>query len=220
MDILKAEFVERQRRNVHYTLRSFARDLSIHRELLGQGPESSQGQNSRLNVGLEAEQLNYSIIAEWEHFAILSMIGTKGFREDFEWIGKRLGISKLRVEAAFERLLAAGLLKVTPKRSWIQVNSKWSTSDEVASSALKRAHDEELTMARKHLHETPLHLRDQTSLTFACHPRALGLIRKVIRTCLKEVEALAEGKDATEVFQLCVNVFPLTNVSHNHKEFQ
>jgi len=55
----------------------------------------------------------FKVVADWHHFAILELTHVAGFRGDPAWIAKRLGIPRMEVEIALDRLLRLELLEET-----------------------------------------------------------------------------------------------------------
>lgn len=247
VEILTKEFAARQRRNKHYSLRSFARDLDIHpgtlsgviagnrclprtavakvakalslspvatRKLAGQSNlpnEASQTERQKL----EDNERYFEIISEWEHFAVLSLMDTNDFQTDTEWISQRLAIGPIRTQVIIQRLLDAGFIAINAKTGkWTKAFPRFSTTDGVRSQALRKAHLDELDIAKEKLLTTDLELRDYSSMTMACHPKNLPALRELIRRFRKEAEFLAEEDSPSEVYQLCVQLFPLTEIEN------
>ena len=157
------------------------------------------------------ENLHYQIISEWEHFAILSLIHTKGFSSRTSWIAKRLGISELRAEYAINNLLNASLLTKTEKGALARTNEKLTTRSEINSSALRKSHKETLQIAGDKLDITPIGQRGYYSETFAIDPENIEIAKKTISEFLKKMSAILESGQQKEVYQLGVQLFPLTN---------
>ena len=56
-------------------------------------------------------------MSEWYHGAILEMMGIQGFREDCQWIGRKLGVRAKEVRDAMKRLERLGLIR-REKSAW------------------------------------------------------------------------------------------------------
>ncbi len=52
------------------------------------------------------------MIADWEHYAILDLVDTDGFRSDDAWIAEKLGLSLEQTRAALQRLFRLNLMTV------------------------------------------------------------------------------------------------------------
>src|SRR3989339_1330994 len=55
------------------------------------------------------DEAHHDIISEWEHYAILSLIETKGFESQPEYIARKLEITVSRAEIVIENLIRANL---------------------------------------------------------------------------------------------------------------
>jgi transcriptional regulator with XRE-family HTH domain len=112
LDLIRNEFQNRKRNNPSYSLRAFAKTLGIQpgrlsEYLNGNRVISNQmaekvvtrlGLNSSIfrahslqNVDFIEDEI-FSVIGDWQHFAILSLMDTNNFKNDPKWIGERLGI--------------------------------------------------------------------------------------------------------------------------------
>lgn len=160
----------------------------------------------------ELDDTHYHILAEWEHYAVLTLMDLKTFKSDVAWIAKRLNISPARVKVVLQRLEEAKLIARNSKDELSPVHMRLATNDSVASAALRAAHGEELDLAKKALAEIPRELRDFTSATMNLHPKHLPSAKEAIKRFRRELTELVEGDDATDVFQLCIQLFPLTDV--------
>jgi len=165
-----------------------------------------------LTESVEIDETHYQILAEWEHFAVLSLIRTKGFQEDLVWIAKRLGISMARVKVVLSRLESIGFIGRAADGSLIRTAPPLKTSEGVVSAALQAAHKEELTLAGDALTSVSVDLRDISSMTMAMNPSRLLVASELIKKFRDEMAALCDEDDATEVFQLCIQLFPLTKI--------
>lgn len=145
-NFLQEELLNRCRKNPSYSLRAFARSLSVEPSALSQiinGKRPISGKmklrlgsalglsSDALRVfstGEEISDLNrqfqnitldtFALISDWYHYAILELTHIKGFKSDNEWIAKRLGITKSEVNIAVERLFRLGLLAQNKNRNW------------------------------------------------------------------------------------------------------
>lgn len=60
----------------------------------------------------ELDLERFKIISDWYHLAFLELIEVEDFQCDFDWVARRLGISRPLVENAFQRLIEFGLMKI------------------------------------------------------------------------------------------------------------
>lgn len=151
----------------------------------------------------------FALIADWYHYAILSLTEIKGFKSKEEWIAKRLGISTIQVRAALQRLVRVGLLKVEDGR-WVTTGRNLETPSDIASSALRRSHRQDLKRAMRALDEVALEERDITAMTMAIDVRRLPEAKRRIREFRKDMARFLEHGEANEVYNLNIQLIPLT----------
>lgn len=220
--VLQQEFVKRCQKNPHYSLRSFARALSIEPSplsaiLRGKRPITEKMKN-RLGLalgfslsemakfsgtaprGAEAnyQQLtldSYAVISDWYHYAILELIRVKSFKGDLTYISKALGISKTETHIAVERLQRLGLLSISKNGKWVDnTTNGYATNinQDLTSQASKKLQRQVLEMALRALEELPTDVRSQTSMTMAISPEDLPEAKVMIKNFRRELCSFLE----------------------------
>lgn len=182
------------------------------------GKESNQAGPASLKSNGNPLQLTsdqFHAIGDWYHFAILSLSETKGFKADPLWIAKRLGIKVPQAEAALERLVRLKLVVWRRTQKTLKLsNERLSTSDEVLSQAVRKSHHHDLQLAAEVLvGETSgddIRLRDFTSMTMAIDVMKIPEAKKMIRDFQRKLSAFMETGQQTEVYKVCVHLFPLS----------
>jgi uncharacterized protein (TIGR02147 family) len=176
--------------------------------------------NSEVDKYLEIEASSFRMIAEWEHFALLSLVKTKNFKNDFDWIGERLGISKYRAQEVTERLISLGFLTQTPQGKLKRVQAKIRSSDDTVNLSVQKSHEENLELAKSSLYRDSIQDRDFTSITMAVNPEKMKLAKEMIRKFQDELSEVLEADNNKEVYRLSMQLFPLTklNGSKNLRE--
>jgi uncharacterized protein (TIGR02147 family) len=168
---------------------------------------------------LTLSALQFRIVAQWEHMAILSLMNTKEFKSETEWIANRLGISQTVARQAIDRLVSVGMIEKDESGQYKRSNPHFSTTDGLADISIKKAHEESLDLARKSLHEYSVKERDMCSTTMAIDPSRLDEAKVLIREFQDKLAALLESGERTEVYQLATQLFPLTKIhTTNHGE--
>lgn len=148
---LQQEFIKRCKKNPRYSLRAFAKTLSIQPSplsaiLRGKRPITAKMKTRLgLTLGLSLEELkeydssssarkqqnefqqltidNYAIISDWYHYAILELIRVKSFKSNVNYISKALNISETEVQIAIERLQRVGLLEIKKNGKFIDTTA-------------------------------------------------------------------------------------------------
>lgn len=193
-------------------------DPQERHEVLSEFPEKK---NSRI---LKTEELSYSeflklnhdqfsVIADWYHFAILSLVQTHDFKPNTDWIADRLGITIRQTEAAVERLFRLGLIERDGKKKWKLTHRSYRTTDDVENLSLHKSHFQNLELARASLERDALDERDFTTLTVSTRPDRLKKAKELIRRFQDEMMHLLEDIDEpTEVYRMSIELFPLTKL--------
>lgn len=159
---------------------------------------------------IELSTDQFHVISEWYHFAILSLAETQDFQSEPRWIADRLNIKTQDAQTALERLERLGLIEKGPRGKLRPTGTGYSTSDEVRDMGLRKAHGQNLEMARRSLEEDPIENRDFTATTMAIDVSKLPLAKKMIREFQDKLCTYLESGTKREVYKLCIQVFPLT----------
>jgi uncharacterized protein (TIGR02147 family) len=162
---------------------------------------------------------NYSIIAEWEHYAVISLIETEDFQSSPMHIAKRLGISNERAELVLQNLINAQLIGSDEDGNYQLNQGPLKTSEDQASQALRDSHRDSLRIGEKKLDEVDLELRDFSSITVAMNPAKIPEAKKIIREFRKKISSLLGEGPKSEVAHVAIQFYPLTNLENlNYKE--
>jgi uncharacterized protein (TIGR02147 family) len=160
---------------------------------------------------LELKSDQFQLIAQWYHFAILSLAETKGFKATPLWIAKRLGIKVIEAEQALERLNRLGFIQWSRSQKKLKLmQGQLSTSDDVADAAVRKSHFEDLKLAEETLAKVPVEERDFSSITIAINKNKLSLAKKMIRQFQDQLSAVLEADTKDEVFKFSFYAIPLS----------
>ena len=160
------------------------------------------------------EQLDmdqYQAIAEWYHFALLSLLDTSDFRSSPRWIARRLRITEVQARKAIERLVRLRLIK-KKGRILSTTGQKFITSDNISNLSLKKAHSRNLELADNSLQKDEVDVRDFTAITMAIDPKKLREAKRLIRKFRERISYCLERGEKREVYKMCVQLFPLTSL--------
>lgn len=156
---------------------------------------------------LSSDQFN--LIGEWQHFALLSLIETKGFKSDVTWIAQRLCISTQLVQVTLDRLIRLGF--VFKKNKKFVTNKKaLISSDNIPNQAVRKSHYADLQLAEKALDNCPVDQRDFTAITVAANSKQLARAKQMIRTFQDELTLCLEEGSPDEVFKFTFYLYPLS----------
>ena len=189
--------------------------LAIH-PLLSQDllREENVGETSAKDSLLERNsiQLNldhYHILTEWQHYAILNLIETKGFKYDHKIIAQRLGLSVEVVRVSFEKLFRLEMVEI--KRGKLRrTNVRYKTSEDVSNSAIKKYHRNALSKAEEALDKLRVEERDFSAMILPLNLTKLPEIKEKLRKFQNQILNEFSDNKSTEVFQISMQVFPLS----------
>jgi uncharacterized protein (TIGR02147 family) len=150
-----------------------------------------------------------SVICEWEHFILLDLFDLDDFRNDVTYFAEKLGVDETRVQEVLKNLLRSGLLDYRDG-AYVRIHDLIRTTEDVSSTALRRAQLSNLTLGAEKLDDVDLHRRDFSSISFPVAEDRLPEAKAIIREFRKKMEALFRSGQKTEVYQLCIQLYPMT----------
>ncbi len=196
-------------------------DPQLVSEVLGAFRAGAKGQSGGQKAALESfthvslEQ--FKIIADWYHFAILSLFETTPLDQDPGRIARRFGIKKSEVIQAIHRLERLGMLAYDESKGYYLTGTQFQTTDGMPSSAIRLFHFQGLELAKKSLEEDSTEERDFNSMTMAIDPSKLEVARKMIRKFYIDLAGKLEVDPKGEVYMLNVGLFPLSRSENSEK---
>ncbi len=153
----------------------------------------------------------YSLISEWYHYAILSLMLVDGFKSNPTWIAKRLGITENQSKIAIERLIRLKIIRKSSNGTLQIEKRKLRANGDVPSEALKKSHNQGFELASRSL---KLHSLDQREFGFLVIPTNATQVKKakvLIRKMQEDLcELLMDTKKATEVYRFSYQLFPIS----------
>lgn len=151
-------------------------------------------------------------ISRWYHLPILDLATTKTFRNDPKWIAARLGISPVEAADALGRLIRLGFLKRAGgklEKAVLQCYFQTQHSE----TAIRAFHKEMIAKAASKLDQTSdkeFNKRSISGVTLAIDLKHLEAAKQKIKNFQQEMSELVTDGPCTEVYQLNVQFFPLT----------
>jgi uncharacterized protein (TIGR02147 family) len=155
---------------------------------------------------LDAER--FRLIADWYHFAILSLTELPRCESSPEWIADKLGISRREAETALRRLRDLGLVAVQRGRLK-QVSPPLVSTNDVPSAALRKHNRQMLQRGLDALETVPVEWRDIGTMTMALDPRKLPQAKRLIRRFRQQIAELCESGDPILVYHFSTLLFPV-----------
>ncbi len=158
----------------------------------------------------------FRVIADWYHYAILSLGDIPSNHASPVWIAKKLNISLRTATNAFDRLLKLGLIKKRGKGFYQSAKPLAATTKIELSAALRHCHLETLRLAEKALEEGQAPLELFSSVTMAIDETKLPEARELIKKFRRSLCRLLESGDRQRVYTLAVGLFPVSTPTKGH----
>lgn len=155
----------------------------------------------------------FRLIADWYHFAILSLTQVKSAQANPTWIARRLGISIEQASQALLRLQRMGIIQIKPV--FKQISAPFEIVSDIPSEAIRKFHRQSLGLALEKLDTVPNNLRDFQTMSIPLNPKQVPVLKKHIDEWLEQASEISNAKDATEVYQISVQLFPVTTVQED-----
>jgi len=167
---------------------------------------------------------DFHLLNQWHGDAIIELSRTKNFHQDFQWIGKKIGISSTQVKATVESLLESGRL--------IMINNKWQAPQRgttlgavsVSNLWLRRYQHGILKRSQWALESVPITDRLHSSLIVSIRKKDMPKAKEIIRRFREEFLPLLspvtnKGEASTlqpeEVYALAISFFPISKEEKN-----
>ncbi|MCW5829416.1 MAG: TIGR02147 family protein [Deltaproteobacteria bacterium] len=158
----------------------------------------------------------YEVYSAWHNIPVREMFLLPDFREDPEWIAKRLKPPVTRSEAqkALTRLEDLGLVRRNGDGKLELDSPKLSAESPVELLAARNYHREMLTLAASSMDNLPREERNVTSVTIALTREQYELICREIeefgKNLLNRIEDAPRGDEPREVYVLGMQLFAVT----------
>ncbi len=159
---------------------------------------------------LKLQDDQFRVIADWYHLAILSLTRLEGAKADPRWISRRLGISQEQASLGLQRLERLGIIQTKPK--FQQTSDPIEAVSDVPSEAIRKYHKQNLNLAIEKIDLVAVHLRQFQSISFPTNPKKIGALKKLIDDFLEQAIESVEQEKGTEVYNLNVQLFPVTKI--------
>ena len=151
----------------------------------------------------------------WYYIPLRELVGTKGFREDLNWIEDQFSqeINPDQISEALVDLQSLGLLERKEDGRLSQVHNNVTTEGEVGSTLVKNYHVEMIHKAAQSISEYSPENREISGTCIHCSSDTVQKIKQLVRDFRRDILALAEeDKESDQVFQLNFQLFPLAGV--------
>ena len=151
----------------------------------------------------------FTLLSEWQNFALLNLIDCEGFVWSSRYISQRLGLTVLEAEKSMRLLIRMGLVvrrsgKVTGVKDYIL------SPDGISSQAIRKYHKQILEKAIESIEFQNLHERELSGVGFAVDVNLLPQIKKEISAFQDQLLSKYSKGKRKEVYFLEMILFKLT----------
>lgn len=154
----------------------------------------------------------FQLIANWHHYAIISLSKIKKHKADTRWISRQIGISEMDARIALNRLLELGLIEIQNDKI-IEINHSSSTTEDVPSEAIRNFHKGILTKAVTSIDEVDPSFREISSVILSFNKNDMLSAKQSLRDFQEHFANKFEStKNADEVYALTLQFFPLSSL--------
>jgi uncharacterized protein (TIGR02147 family) len=179
-----------------------------------------QRECERLGQALNAKDLRPKVVPmNFEDFhtlgcltaaAVMELTQITGCKNDAAWIAKRLGADEKHVREILQAMMAKNVLTIdgdSLKKSDVHT----TTVNPGETAAIRQSHQEEiLKCAVSSLRKDPFGVRGHYGMTMAVDPLKIAEANQRIHQFMEEICDFLEAGNRTEVYQLGIQIFPLT----------
>lgn len=169
----------------------------------------SKGAKKKKTKVLEPQE--FSLISEWYYYAILGIAHFNNNLNDCHWIAKKLNISESLVKKAFNDLLKYGYL-VEEGGRFRQASPPLHTTEDIPSAKIRNYHKQNLKLAYDKIDSIPAELREYCTMTITMNSKQIKSAKRLIRKFREDFSAELARGPKSQVFNLCIQFFPLTHL--------
>ncbi len=209
-----SEYVNNKRKITPVAIDKIATKLSLAEPLKADLERSAMEYGSRRQRQLNRRLLSkneFSMIADPIYYDFLALVDTVDFSYDPHWIANRLNVSVEKITNVIETLRALDLISYEDGVLRLRY-FELEPNNEYASE-----HIPYLARASAALEFTPLDLREYQATVMAVDPRHIPKVKKLIRDFSDKIMRLMETGERREVYQIGIQLYPITQNSHSSK---
>jgi uncharacterized protein (TIGR02147 family) len=160
----------------------------------------------------------YKIVAEWQHYVILSLSETDDFQSDEKWIANRLQTSERTVSESLKTLEQLGYISRDKSKKIKLLKPNLQTTRDISNMALRRRHHEALEAGQQALQAVPVELREFAGMVMAIDIKKLPKAKEMIREFMNKLSVYLENDNKNEVYEIAIQLFPRTKTKENPYE--
>jgi uncharacterized protein (TIGR02147 family) len=160
----------------------------------------------------QLSQDQFAMLSQWPHFALLSLLNTKGCQHNVDWMAERLGLSKKTLGEVLARLLRLDLVRYDQHGKLLRTKKSLKTTDDLVSYSVRKSHLGDMELAKSLLDKVGVQHRDYTSISIPTDLKTLNKAKTLIRKFQDEMMNLLWTAEADQVYKMSVYLYPLTTL--------
>lgn len=152
----------------------------------------------------------FATVSDIHTYTLLSLIETHGFKNDSEWISRKLKKEIPFIKDTISKLLNVGLIE-EKGGTLVRVKKRTTTTDGISSKYIMKHHLDSLEFAKSKCQELPLEERYFSTLTIPSDPNAIAHVKKLCVEFENKLEAYLESLEKKEVFKFSLQFYQATD---------
>lgn len=163
---------------------------------------------------------SFLIISNWYFLALRELIRIQGFKEDPLWIAEQFifKTTSRDISNAIKTLIEMQLIRRDENGKLVISEGRIDTTSDIASEAIKRYHEQMLEHAKTAVRRFSTEQRELTSTTLLMKSNKINEAKELIREFKSKFEQIMEEESGDQVFQIQIQLFPVTNSIKTKKE--
>jgi uncharacterized protein (TIGR02147 family) len=158
----------------------------------------------------------FNLLSDWQCLVIKELIGSPDFKEDPQWISRKLRrkVTAAEVQRALDVLLELGLTRRDPESGKLELNTGFvETTHDIPSAAIRAHHRAMMERAKDALEEQDASERHYNSLSLRVKPDRVTDAKAALLDFIKKFNSEYGDADSSRVYQLNLQFF-----EHTQKE--
>jgi len=165
-----------------------------------------------------------TLISDVHHYTLLELVRLRDFRADSRWIARVLDISVDEVNIMISRLIRLGLLEMTSNNQWTdKFGDTIASIDDFNNVAIQRLAEQLFrsfrnnAASKEYANEANGYCHLNSTIVAVESSAMQSVMSLIAKFELDLAELLSSSQNADEIYQIELNLFPVTNLK-NAKE--
>ncbi len=175
------------------------------------------GRFKKINPSHKLSLNEFSLIRDWYPFVIQALISSFDFREDYNWISRKLRrkVTPAQVKKSIELLLDLRIVERNSKGELKRSHTEIETTHELPSEAIREHHKGMMARAIEAVDEQEISARHFNSLTLKFDSKNMALAKQKILNFVVDFNAQFDVENSNQIYQLNLQFFEHTKDEKN-----